>query len=176
MKQVPSSEARLRPQAGFTLIELLVTITVAAVLLAVAAPSFRAVVNNSRLTGFANSLLSSSQVARSEAIKRNSVVRLCRSSDGATCAASGGWEQGWIVMHPTSPAGQQVIQVQQALGNGFTMTGPTASIDFQAIGAGSTTASFKICPPASDSSQGRNISLSATGRMSISANRTGVCP
>ncbi|MBK7989954.1 MAG: GspH/FimT family pseudopilin [Comamonadaceae bacterium] len=31
----------------------------------------------------------------SEAIKRNSRVVLCTSSDGSTCVTSGGWQQGW---------------------------------------------------------------------------------
>lgn len=167
---------RRQRQRGVTLIELMVTVAVAAVLLAVAAPSFRTVVNNSRLTGHANTLLASAQLARSEAIKRNSPVRLCRSSNGTTCAAAGGWEQGWIVLHPTSPVGQQVISVQQALGNGFTMTGPNVPIDFQAIGAGSTTGAFKICAANSSEGQGRDITLSATGRVSISPDKTGVCP
>lgn len=163
-----------RAARGFTLIELMVTVSVAAVLLAVAAPSFNSVVINNRLSGYANSWVASAQLARSEAIKRNSPVTLCRSANGSTCAASGTWDQGWVVRHATT---NTVIQVQQALPDRYDMTGSVYTIDFQSVGAGATVATVKICPtPALSDGAGRDISLSATGRPAISANRTGVCP
>jgi len=55
---------------GFTLIELLVTIVLVAVLLTLAAPNFRTLVQNNRVTTQANELVSALNLARAEAVKR----------------------------------------------------------------------------------------------------------
>ena len=71
---------------GFTMVELLTALAVLAVLLALAVPNFNDASLSARLNGFANSLVASAQVARSEAIKRNSNITLCASANGTTCA------------------------------------------------------------------------------------------
>jgi len=81
--------ARIRPRnlcgcqrvSGFTLIELMITITVAAILLGIAIPSFNYLTVSSKLTTTANDLVTAIGVARSEAIKRNAVIDL--NSDGS---------------------------------------------------------------------------------------------
>lgn len=82
---------------GFSLLELMIVIALIAIMLLVAAPNITKMVKNNRLTAQANSFVIALNLARSEAIKRNLNVILCRSADGASCAASGGWGQGWIV-------------------------------------------------------------------------------
>ncbi|MBN2856215.1 MAG: GspH/FimT family pseudopilin [Halothiobacillaceae bacterium] len=59
---------------GFTIIELMITLTVAAILLAIAIPSFTYLTVSSKLTTTANSLVNALGTARSEAIKRNTNV------------------------------------------------------------------------------------------------------
>lgn len=71
--------------AGFTLIELMFAIAVAAVLLGIGVPNFRDFVRNSRMAASANDIITDFNLARSEAIKRNVPVTLCKSQDGATC-------------------------------------------------------------------------------------------
>lgn len=88
--------------AGFTLVELMVTVAVAAVLLAVAVPSFTQMIVSGRLTTQSNDMLAAINLARSEAIKRNASVTLCRAAANATtCATTAGVWQNWIVRTAT---------------------------------------------------------------------------
>lgn len=156
---------------GFTMIELLITVAILAILLSVAAPSFNEAILSNKLAAFANNFVASAQLARSEAVKRNTAVTLCRSADGTTCASSGSWEQGWIVMQGTT-----IIQRQQALGSGFLMTGSAYTLLFQSSGVGSTSTTITLCRATpSVGSQERVIGITATGRTSVSTTRTGLC-
>ncbi|MDX1550396.1 MAG: GspH/FimT family pseudopilin, partial [Lysobacter spongiicola] len=89
--------------AGFTLVELMVTIAVAAVLLAIATPSFTAIANSNRLTSTANELVGSFQSARMEAVRLNARTEVCASADGATCGGND-WSQ-WLVRVDTNQDG-----------------------------------------------------------------------
>jgi len=83
--------------AGYSLIELMATLAVIAVLLGLAAPSFSNLTSSTRMTSCINQLISEMHYARSEAIKRNTRVELCKCSDGATCSSSGDWSQGYLI-------------------------------------------------------------------------------
>ncbi|MGQ0618552.1 MAG: pilus assembly FimT family protein [Panacagrimonas sp.] len=87
--------------SGFTLIELLVTLTVAGILLAIAAPSFRNAFLNSARDGRVNEFVESLVFARSKALALRKPVIMCRSGNPMaatpTCGTGDGWENGWIV-------------------------------------------------------------------------------
>ncbi|MCL1826186.1 MAG: GspH/FimT family protein [Betaproteobacteria bacterium] len=61
---------------GFTLIEMLIVIAIAAILAAVAVPSFRTMNRNMAVRGAADELVAGIQFARSEAIRTNQPVLL----------------------------------------------------------------------------------------------------
>lgn len=86
-------------ERGFTLIELLVVLSISAILLAVAVPSFQSSIASMRATDAANSLVASIDLARAEAIRRGEQVFLCRATSTAptACASAGDWGDGWIV-------------------------------------------------------------------------------
>ncbi len=92
--------------SGFTLVELMVTIFVASILLAVAVPSFNRMTVTSRVTAQANELVAAINFARSEAIKRNTSMVLCRANgaDSTECSPQAGNWQFWIV-RPAAPGG-----------------------------------------------------------------------
>jgi type IV fimbrial biogenesis protein FimT len=167
---------------GFTLIELLVTIAIAAVLAGIAAPSFRDLMANNRLKSHTSAMHTSLLQARSEAIKRNSRVVVCKSSDGATCATSGDWQQGWVVFADTNDnaqvdAGDLIIQKVAALSGDFVLTGSGDLADYvsySSTGAAKLKASdnfqtgtLSLCQLGVTGGNARQIELFATGRLSI---------
>jgi type IV fimbrial biogenesis protein FimT len=88
-----------RTQLGFTLTELMIVVALAASILAIGAPSFQQFRLNNRLTNAANDLLAVITVARTEAIKRQRTIAVCRADDPASpdakCSATS--QAGWIV-------------------------------------------------------------------------------
>ncbi len=81
---------------GFTLVELMVTLVIGTILVMLAAPSFKKSISTNLVTTQANSLMSSINLARSEAVKRQSNVTICASTNQTTCGGSD-WSTGWIV-------------------------------------------------------------------------------
>lgn len=150
-----------RTGRGFTLVELMVTIAVMAILLAIAVPSFNNASLGSKLNSIANEFVASAQLARSEAIKRNTSATLCASNNGSTCG--GTWSDGWVVL-----AGGAVIHSRSALTTGFMLSGDVTSIDFVPTGVGATVANLTACRATpSVGSQKRTIAVGATGRPSV---------
>ena len=71
-------------RAGFTLIELMITLAVLGVLAAIAAPSFSEVLERRKLNGAGEALFANLVFAKTEAIKRNTPVRISFVGNGAT--------------------------------------------------------------------------------------------
>lgn len=119
---------------GFTLVEMLVVLTISAILVALAVPSFQGIIRSSRISSSANSFLAAVDLARSEAIRRNAVVTVCRSTnpeavnaDCSNAAANGyaanDWAIGWITfakaagnaVNTTVEAGDEIVLRQAGI-------------------------------------------------------------
>lgn len=164
--------------AGFTLVELLVVMLLMAIFLSLAMPSLAGMANSMRLTTATNSLFSSLLFARSEAIKRNSRVVVCKSASGNACIGTGGWEQGWIVFHDPNnnaslDAGEIVLSREQAVPYPIRLTGnepvvsyvsytPTGKTNYTsgAFQAGTLT----ICIESATQVEAREIKINIAGR------------
>jgi type IV fimbrial biogenesis protein FimT len=80
------------------MIELMITVALASILMAVAVPSFNQMIVSGRLTAQSNEMVAAMSLARSEAIKRNANVTLCRAENNSTaCVAAAGAWQNWII-------------------------------------------------------------------------------
>jgi type IV fimbrial biogenesis protein FimT len=97
----PMPGAPRRREGGFTLVEAMVVIAISAILVGLAAPSMRNLIERNGLNESMESLTSSIAFARAEAIKRGFPVALCRSTDAEngtpSCNANTAWNTGWLV-------------------------------------------------------------------------------
>jgi len=82
---------------GMTVVEFLIGFTVIAVILLFTAPGVSFLLQNRYLENTAVDLASSLALAKSEAERRHSTVRLCPSSNGTSCRQDGDWNKGWLV-------------------------------------------------------------------------------
>jgi len=82
----------MRDTAGFTLLELMATVLVVGIILGIGIPNFRAFTRNSDMAAAVNGLVSALHHSRTEALKRQSPVTICGSSDplGAEPDCDGG--------------------------------------------------------------------------------------
>jgi type IV fimbrial biogenesis protein FimT len=132
---------------GFTLIELMVTVTVLAILLSIGIPSFSDVIRNNRTAAATNSLVTSLNFARSEALKRGMPVTVCPANDAVNptdCDGnSTGWDKGWLVFSDgTTPVGSfnpgvggdAIVQATAAPQNQMQITTDVAFVTFSAGG------------------------------------------
>jgi type IV fimbrial biogenesis protein FimT len=174
------SGRRSRGARGFTLVELMVTLLVLAILLGLAVPSFRDASLSSRLTGYANDLVASVQIARSEAIKRNATVTLCASTNGSSCAEDVGWEVGWIILAPRPSAigTLDVVDRHAPLTDEFIIAEASGitEITFPPTVVGVTAATFTVCRESPVGKQEREVSVTLTGATAVEITENEECP
>lgn len=88
----------MKKSAGFTIVELMITIVVLGIALAFAVPNMQDLIMNNRLTSQLNLLSSNLALARNEAVKQNTWVLACATTDGESCEDSNpAWDDGWMI-------------------------------------------------------------------------------
>lgn len=102
---------RALARGGHTLVELMAVLTIAALLLAVAAPGLHSIIARQRLRTAQNDLFAAIHLTRSQAIARGSRVTLMPQD-----AAAVDWTQGWVVFIDSNgnqrldPAEERIFQ------------------------------------------------------------------
>jgi len=175
---------------GFTLIELVVTLTIAGILISLAAPAMRTFVLDQRLTTQTNDFIADLSLARSEAIKRVSNVTVCRqggSLASPSCNSSANWQAGRIVFvdadgDSTIDSGDAILRVRESLDGNNTMNvvGGVALGSIVIASTGLTTlstgqeAALRLCD--SRGTVAMTISVNYSGRATSSRSTVSSCP
>ena len=179
-------ECALRKQAGFTLIELMVTLSVLAILLAIAVPNYITFIQNARLTGQANDLVTALNYARSEAIKRGVRTTVCSRGTDSSCAGAVTWDTGWLVFVDCNfdgvvdtgncpdwnangaPDDEPVLLVRPPLENGNTLRASRQRVTYQNSGFSGFADTLNLCDVRGAAS-GRAITLNLQGRVIVTS-------
>jgi type IV fimbrial biogenesis protein FimT len=171
---------------GFNIIELMVAVTVAAILAAIALPSFRDMSYNSNVTELTNLLVGDLNTARSEAVRRGTMVGVISNSSG--------WASGWYIetdgdfrgdgtfVTPPVSAGKDVVIVNRGAipTNGYALTtkagtGASTQVVFTAQGTlyKATTFDINVCRPDKKAARSKRISVVGSGMTSSRPDTTG---
>lgn len=168
---------------GFTLVELVVTLAVLAILAAIAMPSMTGMASNSRLKGQAEEMAATLQLARSEAVRRNTSITLCPTNGSNTiatvCSGSTAWAN-WAILDlskTSGPAEDRVLRVGTPSG-GVQISGPAAGIVFRPSGMIAAQQVVTVCMPVSDPPDNQRVlTVMISGVIAKSyANGGGACP
>jgi len=129
---------------GVTLLELMVAVAILAIGAVLASASFGSFSASSRLSSATSELQSALQYARSEAIRLNTAVVFCHSSDGQSCSApTATYWQGWLIRAAGASVGAETgpvlranswIDEQVKLSSGASLTSAGHAIRFNSLG------------------------------------------
>jgi type IV fimbrial biogenesis protein FimT len=182
-----------RSQHGFTLMELMTALGVVAVIAAIAVPNLTPFMQNNRLTSAANDLLRSFQLARTEAIRRQTNVVVCASADpmAANPVCTYDTFNGWIVFQDTNnnwqaDAGEAVVERHASLDASITVKADNDRIESYAPSGFANPANTKtptlnvlMCDVRGNKVVGtdsveRAVAIARTGRVRVSKSSSDV--
>jgi type IV fimbrial biogenesis protein FimT len=146
--------ASLRPQCGVTLVELIAVMSVAAILLALAVPSFSEHFARRRLEGVANELSADLQHTRTLAVSENQPATLAFISGGSSY---------------TITQGSKPVQTR-TLPTGVTLTTPlssVASVTFDPVRGTATAGNFAVAVASLGTSANLRLSTNLLGHVEL---------
>lgn len=166
----------------------MVTLSILGILLSIAVPNYITFIQNARLTGQANELVTALNYARSEAIKRGIRTTVCsRGATNTSCAGSNTWDTGWLVFVDCdsdgirdtgncpdwdangAPDDESVLLVRPPLDNGNTLrTVNLPDVTYQNSGFSGNADTFRLCDTRGIAS-GRAIVVNRQGRVRTGA-------
>ncbi len=173
---------------GFSLIEIIITIAILGILSSYALPSFSHLLSRNQQRSVLFQLFRHHQLARSEAIKRNQSIILCKSSNARQCNPAADWHEGWIIFADTD--NNRLLNGTESLIYSYQGQNYKLSVNYRGFGShnyiryfpdghSSTNGTFVLCSR-DDSVSAKSLIISRTGRARIDTkNASGtplVCP
>lgn len=177
-----------RRAAGLTLVEILVTLSIVALLMTLAVPSFKPMLERWRVKQSLGALTDTLRLARSEAIKRGGNVviqKLPNNTHGCTLAADAAdWGCGWRVFvdanadndYAANEETLQLAQIPAGIEVKHTINAAAIRMDRWGKMGGLNAKSFVVSPhpEGTSSAATRTLCISAGGR--IHENEGAACP
>jgi type IV fimbrial biogenesis protein FimT len=176
--------------SGFGLIEIMVVLSISSILAGALAPSFISFFTSLQIKTATDSLFNDLMLAKSEAIKRNSRVAICKSTDVHSCTSSGGWEHGWIIFHDVNNSGTR--EPTEEIVKSFVIAKPSATIagngninsyvSFSGLGSTKLVSgafqagTFTVCSLESRNLDGKKVVINNTGKVRVAKVPVSLCP
>jgi type IV fimbrial biogenesis protein FimT len=165
--------------AGLSVIDLLIGLAVLAIVVLIAVPGSTWLMGHYRLKVVSDDLVSSLFLAKNEALKRASTVRVCPSENGRSCRTDGDWSRGWLVYSDGNGDGKvqdiELLEVFEApVGHVHIVASGAALKDagFNATGLvrdnGSAVGEFVVCTD-NASAEPKTILIDSDGWVSITS-------
>lgn len=172
--------------SGISAIEFLIGVAAVGVILLLTVPSVSTMIQSHYLNSTVSDLASSLKLAKNEAERRHSTVRLCPSSDGITCQQIGDWNNGWLLFSDGNEDGKpqeiELIQVHEPVGDMIRILASGALSDSPAFTLAGLTSKhnlksgeFTVCSRDSDASPRSKIVVSLDGDISLVKNDKNNC-
>jgi type IV fimbrial biogenesis protein FimT len=185
-------------QRGFTLIELMVSVTVLAIVLSLAIPSFTGLLAANRMTNQASQLIGALKLAHSEAVRRAQPVTLLSNNVN-------NYSLGWTVFPDANADGAAASSTDAADGLPLLVAAPFANsaaikrvtrsnppapytytnsadsarmrLVFTSRGAITATSAafFRVCDPTNPTAKGRIVQVNVVGKISLDSSSES-CP
>lgn len=166
--------------AGFTLVELVVTLSIVAILVTIAAPSFRDLMIRNRIDAETGGLTADLTFARTEAVRRGAPVVVCPTDAAAASCVGSSWNAPRLVFvdmggEPLAlDAADVLLRSSEAPPSDITLT-PSSQINgvrFLPNGAVGSLVAFETCHP---DYTGRVVTLRRLGSVSAPQPTAGAC-
>lgn len=171
--------------SGFTFLELIITVAIAAILMAIAIPSFQALISSTRVYSQTRELFNTLVMTRSRAITSGYSTILCPTTDGEQCGNDNKWSHRLIIFEDRNankkrdPESEPLIHITDAAeqlniysGSSFASTGARSKVAFYPMGhAYGSTITITVCDKRG-AADPQLILLSNFGRPRISSSRS----
>ncbi len=173
-KRAKQSVSNKRLVGAMTLVEVMIVISIAAILLGLAVPSFTAYARSQRVRTASNLLSSSLAEARLRAMNAGTTVVLCASNNGTTCMAGNNWSVGWLMFVDANndqiPTAATIVQTQSRTPNGLNIVadgGLTNMLMYLPSGGVVTAGGFSLCAQQVALDKTRAITISQVGHARV---------
>lgn len=166
---------------GFNLLELMICISIISILSGIGVQYFSSLMQQARAHTTTNELLYQLYFARSEAIKRNSIVTLCPSQNQTGCIepeviTAADWSKGWIIFeddnnNQTKEEEENLLLAHTHIDNNdqlyFKGALKNKTLQFDSMGSILNNASFFLYCPQNKPDHAKTIVINRIGRARV---------